>query len=368
LALIATAPHRDSWFHTDPDALFGVSAATGGYRFIDLPSADTGGELDPPPGVLSPDGTKIGYWLLGTIATAHSQNDVGFAVYDSVTGSVERHLVPSRFGIDPQWLVWSADSSHLVADWTAWIRGGSRSGGGTSHARAAVSWNLASGETRRIGSLFSLWAPFSDGVGIHGFTGVHSGLTIDPVTGSRQTWSVTGDLGDGAMFPTVNEATRLLALEDDVPGLKNQSDRWCVFVGTPSAEDSSIWRARLVDIQAPQTDLVGWVDATHLLVRVWSSSRSSFMSRYRLELLDVTNRHLEVVGPPQGRRDPLASYADDLIVRPFVPGIRPPSVRDPRLIPGLAGGVVVAVLLGGLVVMLVRRGRGGRFDPRLPKP
>lgn len=355
LALIATAPRQTSWFHTDGYALFGVSAATGAYRFIDLPGADIGFAGDTEV-ALSPSGTKIGYWILGDIATARSQpNDVGFAVYDTVTGHVTRHLVPSRYGLSPDWLVWSADSSRLVANFGKWAKGGSRNGGARGPSWPAVSWDPVTGDVISLGSLSSLYGPFSDGAGIHGFTSEKSGVTVNPLTGRRLSWRVAGPAGTGAMSLTVSPDRERAAFEGYVPGTTGRSGGWSIFVAASTMGVRSIWESRSLDNHAPQTEVLGWVDATHLLVRVWTSSRSSFLARQRIAVLDVDTADLQTVIQVEGSQGTLATFANGLIDRPFVSRAQPPSIRDPRTPAKIIAWTAGFALLLGVVVLFYRR-------------
>ena len=59
----------------------------------------------------SPDGRFVGYWLGGTPRLPGAQSDVvGFAAYDTVTGTVRTREVPTDRGLAPEALAWSPDS------------------------------------------------------------------------------------------------------------------------------------------------------------------------------------------------------------------------------------------------------------------
>ncbi len=109
LALIGHAPRHTSWFHSEQSSLFGVSAATGTYRFLDLPGA-----VDEANAALSPDGRRIAYFSSGDVPGL-GNTVTGYSVYDTTTGAVSTHLVASRFGISPNGVTWSGDSGSVVA-------------------------------------------------------------------------------------------------------------------------------------------------------------------------------------------------------------------------------------------------------------
>lgn len=67
------------------------------YRWLDLPGMS--GEY-PADVALSPDGRRLAYFLAGEPESAFRQSDVvGYAVYDTVTGEVARHQVPTEHGL-----------------------------------------------------------------------------------------------------------------------------------------------------------------------------------------------------------------------------------------------------------------------------
>jgi hypothetical protein len=97
-------------------AVVGISAATGEYRFLDLPDA-AWDEFSPV--ALSPDGRRVAYWLAGepqgtpNTVVVPSGPVVGVGVYDSVTGEVRREVIPTEHGLWPDRLLWT-DERTLV--------------------------------------------------------------------------------------------------------------------------------------------------------------------------------------------------------------------------------------------------------------
>lgn len=111
LALMATAPRRTSWFHSEK-ALFGVSADTGTYRFLDLPSVDPQSGVQP---TLSHDGLHIAYFASGNPVSPDAQSSViGYAVYDTLTAEVHVRRVATDYGLTAQSITWSGDSEILA--------------------------------------------------------------------------------------------------------------------------------------------------------------------------------------------------------------------------------------------------------------
>ena len=109
-------------FLSSGDGVVGVSATTGEYRFLDLP--DDAHEVGAGH-ALSPDGTKVAYWLTGetsgTPQTSGGQSlpVVGIGVWDAETGEVTRHERETEHGLAPYDLLW-ADPTRLVVRWGQW--------------------------------------------------------------------------------------------------------------------------------------------------------------------------------------------------------------------------------------------------------
>lgn len=368
LALIATAPHRDSWFHTDGDALFGVSAVDGSYRFIDLPNIDLGDSSDAKV-ALSPDGTKIGYWLLGNVPSSLKQsNDVGFAVYNTVTGKVSRHPVPSRYGVNPSWLTWTGDSGYLVASFSQYAPN-TRAGGGTSRGVPAQAWDLGSGTTREISGVDGETVPTTGtGADLVYFESAHTMVTVDVAAGTRTRTGVTGRGYFG--------------------GIISPSGRWLVFgaafadggarvfsslTGGVTTDEVDLakrpvagratWRASPLDTHSDATGVVGWLDDSHVLVRVWFTSRSRAMARERLASLDVQSGQLTTQMRLAGRQQVSPDPAIGLLSRPFRQGQPPHSYQDPRLVPGITMGIVAGLLVIIGLGWLYRRGQDFERKP-----
>jgi hypothetical protein len=119
-ALVAVGvAERKTLFHTRP-AVYGVTASTGAYGFVSLPGdavvQTPSGDADGPS--LSPDGTRIAYWLTGTPQGTPNTKLVGVTVtgvgvYDTATGRTWTVRVPTPHGLEPSTLQW-LDGDRLV--------------------------------------------------------------------------------------------------------------------------------------------------------------------------------------------------------------------------------------------------------------
>jgi hypothetical protein len=374
LALASFAPRRTSWFDTDPSALYGVSAATGEYRFIDLPDADfregTSAEL-----ALSPDGTEIGYWLLGEVAKPQPHlDDVGFAEYNTVSGRVTRHVVPTRYGLAPSWMTWSASGGQLAVAYSQW-QSDHKDFGGTSGDGSASLWTPASNHVVPMfkGSSFDLTdlGIGKDRRGLNIFEGTRrSLLTVNPRTGSTSsiTLSLQGSVQamrspDGSLIAfggASSEGSVQGDIFSDSFGGAGTSD---VFLARRPASAGSRWPARDLHLPSPATELVGWIDSGHLMVEVFSTSRFHLLQHPRFVSVDVSTGTMRTVLQlefPNPLSVASIGFATELIGKPFVPGQAPHNYRDPRVLPGVAVGVLAAVLLVGVFWWLQSWGRRRR--------
>lgn len=114
--VIALGSHlRRTWSGLE-NGVVAISAATGDYRYLDLPGWTVGAERP----VLSPDGRQVAYWATGPVAGSPNTSEGGdaplsrVAVYDTVDGTVARHTFDSEHGLMPSTLAW-IDASTLVA-------------------------------------------------------------------------------------------------------------------------------------------------------------------------------------------------------------------------------------------------------------
>lgn len=360
LALIATAPHRDSWFHIEDQALFGVSAVDGTYRFIDVPNIDN----DPWGGsqrfALSPDGTKIAYWLQGSAGPKeHPSADAGVGVYDTVTGKVVTHATEARYGVAGNWLAWSADSQHVAFDYSP-FRATSLHGDVASPSSTVV-WEPQTNGLRDVGEIDSFGPPpsaWKEGVAL--VAGRRTLLLLDPATGQThevhlgvQIATPGAESPDGQLIAFGGAPNRCCNVNDS-----GGTASGAVYVAHRPSAEQQIWSATKISTDTQPTEVVGWSDNAHVLV-----ARPGYSSPFRIVSIDVNDGQTTTVLSAPGDSDPAPrirstfwpSVARALIDRPFVGGARPAAIRDPRLIPGLIGGLTAGILVVGAVTWLRRR-------------
>ncbi|WP_348692103.1 hypothetical protein [uncultured Nocardioides sp.] len=193
LAALIDSPRKSALSLGARPGVVGVSATTGEYRFLDLP--DDAHEVDSGH-ALSPDGTKVAYWLAGettgTPQTAGGQplTVTGVAIWDAETGEVMRHEVETEHGLVPWDLLW-ADPTRLVVRWGHWRVGDdapdSDQGGSIDRVGLRV-WQLGDPEGPvAIGVEDNL-----DGTNGKGYLMFSPGdsSVLDLVTGERSEWEL----------------------------------------------------------------------------------------------------------------------------------------------------------------------------------
>ncbi len=347
LAVIMGAERRTGWRGEVVNGWVGVSASTGEYRFLDLPGAVDvgaedlfGAEADP---ALSPDGRVVAYWL------EHPQNPDwvgGFAAYDTVSGDVARHRVPSRLGIAPETLEWTGPDQVLVGHGVVTDREGSSTGWS---GRPTVLWSPRTGETTEVDGLQPLLVDsvWPTGSGFATLRGRKVALRLPPTGRADRVVRVrtNGDILGGTVNP---DATRVAFL----PHTPDSSVRR-LLVGAmpPDDADGDVVPTAVLRADLDLYHLVGWKDAEHVLVRgALRTPEGWFAGVYAVDVrtgaheLLVRETRVSWIGSPD--------YADALWSRATVARPGPDRAYDPRWVAGAA--VLVA---GGLVVLVGWRRR-----------
>ncbi|MBF4160993.1 hypothetical protein [Nocardioides acrostichi] len=343
IAVLMTDQERKSWISADHEAVVGISATTGEYRFLDLPD-DAGQGW-----ALSPDGRRVAFWITGaTTGTANTQAGqalpvTGLAVYDADTGGVLRYPVETAHGLmvdRNSSLAW-ADADHLVFSFSQW-----RGGDGASGERASMSGP---------GAPLSVWK-----------VGAEAPRTIDPETVSSEVEATNGRgevlVGDYAYAVSDGSRHRLRTPGRSMTRSSALSPSGGLVAyprgnGNP-APIVIVGHAgnRVVDSSVPGNDetfsVFAWLDAGHLLAEEYAPQ-----SRYRTDLYrvnirtGVSQRVVRLAGPGNFRYS--GQLATDLLDAGFVARPAPPTPWDPRTV----AGAVAALIAAACVVLVLWRRR-----------
>lgn len=366
LALIATAPRHTSWWHTEQNALFGVSAKTGQYRFLDLPRLSSRSGVDP---VLSPDGRYVAYFMSGHPSGTLVQSDVtGLAIYDTMSGGAAFHTVATVHGLSADSVTWNGSSTRVVATFGQYV-----TQPGTSYGKPPLVANARTGKASRLslaaGNLLEDGAaagPVPTGVGVVSQDAT-SLVTLNLRTGDvvRYRFPLSGK-------PRVSPSG---------PPLEDPAGFRLIFMGQPnsSGPGPKVYLASLpsdapvhLPPNAPQLNpsltplktgqpfvvaVEGWTATGRLLIEQWplgTHRYSSVPQIYSVGLTDGAPRlAIRLHAHQPAWISP--SFASDLVSRALVAATPPAVPRDPRLVPGIGLGVLVALALLWYIVAGFRR-------------
>lgn len=312
--------------------VFGVSASTGRYRFLDLP--DYSAESTPS---LSPDGTRVAYWLssgAGVLSTVQ-----GFAVYDAVSGQLARHRVESKLGLEPDAIGWAGGRVWFQYSTVTQADGDSMS----STAGPVTVWDVARDEVAT--------APSAAGSVMFRATSTARGIVASGVR-DGYAWVDGDSLSDWPRFTTSLALAGAPILSPDglrVGGLfagANPSDCCSpqpLVVGRFSTDGGRLAVRKVPVFRAGA--VLGWRDDTHLLAQR--------IDRAEIYVVDIETGAAErLLSLPAQSSAPGTLLATDLLGADLVPGQQPASPPDQRLLlaGGVSGSVLGAVLLGVLLV------------------
>ena len=338
----------------EPPRWFGVSAVDQGYRWLDLPGMS--GEY-PADVALSPDGRRLAYFLAGEPESAVRQSDVvGYAVYDTVTGEVARHRVPTEHGLSTvdRGLVWTADSSTVVVRYGQWAR----RKGSSAFARVEA-WRpgrrpvplLEPGKALDVSDL----GPGPDGT-VVGWRGrdLSQLVQISVSTGEVTVKRVDRGAGDGVPGPPAhNPAGDRIAFRDD---RAMRGGGWIAALHVAEvAADGTVGPVRELAPAWMPGELLGWTDDRTLLARGTRDTAEhgpvDKIIRYDVAAGTATTG----IGLPREDRLGEVRVAADLLLRPLAEGRQPERWWDFWSV--RAAGAAVLAGLGGAVLLLRRRQR-----------
>jgi hypothetical protein len=328
LAVVGSAERRDGIFVTTTPTWFGVSAVDQAYRWLDLPgmSSEYPAEVS-----LSPDGRRLAYFVSGDPEASFRQSDVvGYAVYDTVTGDVVLRHVETDHGlsISDGGLVWSSDSSTLVAKYGQWLRRPS-----TSTFELVEAWVPGEQEVQILQPAES--GGLEDvGPGPEGTMVAWRGRTLSEMvrislsTGESEATRVRRGPGISVPGPPLyNPAGDRIAFRDD---RAMRGDGWIAALHTAEvAADGAVGQVRELAPAWVPGHLLGWTDDRTLLAR--GSERLP-----RRGPVDRIIRYDVVAGtastgiglPPRKAQLGEVRVAADLLLQPLVGGREPERLRD----------------------------------------
>lgn len=327
-----------------------VSATTGDYRFLDLPGAVDAALAEP---VLSPDGAHIAYWLTGTTEESPNTDSgplVGVAVYDTVTGGVRRHLIPTAHGVRDYALAW-ADAETLVLGYGQ-LKGGDGDplmDQGFSLLGPTLVWRIE--EPEPVALDVDEDARIEDvgpGYAVLAATAKDRAYRIVDLDGTdlRQRFALVDDTSTPPVLGAGGQ--RIAVVSGEAPGDLSGANPNVVLVGTiypgGGVGPPRSVRLRPVPGSGRTFAVLGWAD-DHRVVLVQRAGRDKRPEfAVDVNLVDVrdgtSTRLVEFPGQDAGQ------LATDLVTEARLPGREPPRPLDPRVAVGSSAAVVMVAVIG----------------------
>lgn len=332
LAALSGAPRKVAeglWGSQEYLSYFGVSAADGSVRFLDLPAPDSSGvpgdQLGMPGEVgatgevaLSPDGRKIGF-VRYEGPDERTRRLLGWGIYDTVTGETRLIGVQERgeaAATSYFEIAFTGDSRHLLTRY-------SRTSPATLRTDELVAWDVETGEGVVVEGPGKYWMP-SLGSAPDGVVWSRQRRThiFDPETRTTTDFLVPRSVVQASWGP----GQRSFAYIGHRVVGPDEPATWHLYAGT-SREDA---RRVLLDLQPGR--ILGWRDATHVVVDD---------HRTDVRIVDVVTGDAESLELSwHGQLFPAPQYAADLWANELVPGVDPEDAHDPRRPTQLALGVL----------------------------
>jgi len=333
---------RGGWPHYHWGTV-GVSATTGAYHYLDIPGCLS---VDG----LSPDGKHVSCFA-GTV-TGGREVITGVAIYDTVTGHVDRWVSPSgKLALNT--VTWNGnDSVTLRADGTSYL------------------WRIGRAAPRPIRTHLTFRVGTAGTAGLY-TSGRDGFFYLDPARHRREQHITLRRRASTITPASVSPSGRRIAVthpthtEGFVPASSgptpNGSTRTAASIGVQVgdvARSGGPVRLRQVpaDLQWPQ--IVGWADEQHLLVvnqvsPLGSTGAGDPRGRYALDRVDVVSGQVvQVAAMSDQQSSQGAVFASSLLGDPTRDFPAPPHPLNQRLEAGLVVGLL---LLGGIGLVLWRR-------------
>jgi hypothetical protein len=342
-----------SWFNTG-DAYYGISAADGTYRYLDLPGLDT---TSTP--VLSPDGSHIAYWTVAPPST-DPRAIGGYAVYDAVSGTTTEHALPSTDDLRPRVLTWSPDGDQLFVEYDGLSQPDSRVAGGQILSLAdGVARDLTLPALAQGHRVDVAWGP----PGVAFWRPPHL-VVVDPLTGAfdRSDHEPQGArYSRGLAWSPSGSAFAVTATFRDPGGPYLQVNSLGVVVVDQS-------RPRGIERVSPFDavyQVLGWRDDRHVLVVGVPTETDAARADTEpgVYSIDAQTGAYERLGSVSLSNSAwIRGVATGLADRPFAERPGPAGHPDPRAVWARVAALLVVAFLVGLVVRQTRRAR----DPARP--
>ena len=357
--LVAVGTARHKTLLKTRDDVYGITASTGEYGFLDLQDlAARQDNASAVPPALSPDGRYVGYWVTGTPSGSantelYGQTITGVAIYDATTGQVRVARLPTTHGLAPVDLTWS-DSRTLVMSVGQIAGGDGTQRSSTWQDVRLVGWRLEDARP----------TPLDVPEGVDGSDRISAGrgFVLAAASGHGQRWLVWPrepsldreiHAPPGNATPVASPGGAALA---GVVG--NRNPNHLVVGSIPPGPGRVTMHA--VNATREYYRPIAWTDHRHVVALVRNPYRNvPGPITARLDLVDVETgsaRTLVDHLPGGGNAWAALSFATDLLTAPPTHASAPPAPWDRRAIAlGLLIGT--ALLVGVLLVERRRRGR-----------
>lgn len=335
--LVAVVGGMRSTFFSSETGLYGVSASTGEYVWLDLPDLDASAPVS-----LSPDGTRVGYWLERGAGGGEGGSEIvdGYAVLDVGTAEVFRNEVESDFGLAVGDIAWSPGRAWFqFFELTEVTDDGYSAAGQPTHLVDLDSGTVA---------LLQL----EDSPDLMGSSSAGQGFVAATGRGG-QSWIPGPDKGDWVRLKDVPKVQEELVPNADgtmFAGIENARPRTCCQPGRVEVgvRNGTSFRWHTV-AGGRYSQVVGWRGPSEVLVRD---------SRARLHAVDVETGAARLVLSlvnPGLRQQP--AFATALLDAPVVPAVEIPEAVDLRW--WLGGATLLGVLGAWLLIQRRERMRRG---------
>ncbi len=317
--------------------LFGVSATDGRATWIDLPRVDMETRELTDWFALSADGRWLGWARVKTTDPNTIDETtvlLGWAVMDTQTRKVRNLAAPTGGQLKGALsdLVFSGDSSHLLASYDT-------AGGPRTKGHRFVAWDVTTGNSTVLEEPGHYWLPNS-GSAPDGIVWARGNEVYrqDPVSGKRTSYALSGSVVTASWSPS-DTSFAYISQPADLKG-----GPWVLHAGR-SIEEA---RNHEVAIEVDPGELLGWRDDRHVVVGHFRSN---------VHVVDIVTGEavkVDLAGDGEIFNSPL--LATDLWQSPLGSAVAPSGTADPRRPFRWAGGAIVA-LLAGIVILRARRRR-----------